>query len=353
MRPERTSALLGLDVPVERQHEILARLGFEVSGGEVTVPTWRGADITREIDLVEEVARFELDAIPFTLPARRELFGRLSLEQRLRRTVEDVLNGAGFDEIYAPTLVPAEADPGAAVLPEPLSVEQAALRTRLVYGLVESVRRNLDAGNDRIALFELARIYLPTGEGLPDERWHVGGIVEGGFPRARGAVETVCSALRVGLELAAGPLPSFHPGKSARFDGGVVGELHPTLLEGGWGYFELDLTTLFATVAERPQYVDVIGFPAVKQDLAFVVAEEVTAGELVAAAQKAAGPELRSMVAFDVYRGEQAGEGKKSIAFAASFQSTERTLSDEDAAALRGRVVDALAEQLDARLRSG
>ena len=95
-----------------------------------------------------------------------------------------------------------------------------------------------------------------------------------------------------------------------------------------------------------------ITYPALKQDLAFSVAEAVTAAELVEAARAAAGPELREMEAFDVYRGEQAGEGRKSIAFRVSFQAADRTLSDEDAAALRERIVGALAEQYDAELRA-
>ena len=96
-----------------------------------------------------------------------------------------------------------------------------------------------------------------------------------------------------------------------------------------------------------------ITYPAVRQDLAFVVPEQVEAGEVVSAAREAAGPELREVKIFDVYRGEQAGEGKKSIAFSVAFQSPERTLSDEDAAALRQKITDALAERFGAVLRSG
>jgi phenylalanyl-tRNA synthetase beta chain len=96
----------------------------------------------------------------------------------------------------------------------------------------------------------------------------------------------------------------------------------------------------------------VITYPAVRQDLAFSVREEAAAGDLVAAAREAAGPELREMRAFDVYRGPQVGEGRKSIAFSVEFQSPERTLSDEDAAALRGKIVDALASRFGAELRA-
>ena len=95
-----------------------------------------------------------------------------------------------------------------------------------------------------------------------------------------------------------------------------------------------------------------ITFPDVKQDLAFVVDEAVSAGDLIAEAQRAAGPELREFRPFDVYRGEQVGPGKKSIAFSASFRSPERTLTDEDAAGLRERIAKALAERFGAQLRA-
>ena len=101
-----------------------------------------------------------------------------------------------------------------------------------------------------------------------------------------------------------------------------------------------------------PVYEDVITFPPVREDIAVVVAEDVPAGALVEAAREAAGAELREARVFDVYRGEQVGEGKKSVALALVFQSAERTLSDEDAAALRGRIVAALAERFGAELRA-
>ena len=115
--------------------------------------------------------------------------------------------------------------------------------------------------------------------------------------------------------------------------------------------FELDLEELFAGIPERIEYEDVVTHPAVKQDIALVVAEDVPAGALVAAAREAVGPELREMWPFDVYRGEQIPPGHKSIAFALVFQAPDRTLSDEDAAALRARLVDALRERFGAELR--
>jgi phenylalanyl-tRNA synthetase beta chain len=353
LRPERTDFLVGLRTAPDDQRAILERLGFEVSADwNVTVPTWRARDVTREADVIEEVARFRLDDVPFTLPERTAMFGRLSKEQRLRRAVEEVLVGCGFSEAYNWSLVPEDDDPNALRLPEPLSAEQAVLRTTLRRGLVESAQRNVDAGADDVALFEIARVYLPSGEKLPEERWRVGGIASGGFARAKGAVETLHDALKVELHIEAAQQPFLHPGKAARLDAGWVGELHPSLLEGSWGIFELDLATLFAAVPDVVHYEDVITYPPVRQDLAFVVDEDVPAGALVEVAREAAGDELREMRPFDVYRGEQVGPGRKSIAFAVTFQSDEKTLTDEEAAELRARIVTALEARFGAKLRA-
>jgi phenylalanyl-tRNA synthetase beta chain len=353
LRAQRTDDLVGLAVDPADQRRTLESLGFEVADDwTVTVPTWRARDVTREADLVEEVARFRLADIPFTLPLRRAMGARLTREQRLRRLVEEVLVGCGCSEIYTSSLVADDPHPAAIRLPTPLTAEQAVLRTALLDGLVATAQSNVDAGNEAIRLFELARVYLPPADPRPTERWHVGAIVEGGLPPAKGILEALLAALKVEPRFERAEEPFLHPGKAARLEGGWVGELHPERLEGRWGVFELDLPTVFARVPERLVYENVISFPALRQDLAFAVAEEVAAGELVEAARAAAGRELREMRPFDVYRGEQVGPGRKSIAFRVVYQSPERTLTDEDAAELRERIVQALAERFGAQLRA-
>jgi phenylalanyl-tRNA synthetase beta chain len=349
-RPERANRLLGLEIDPAVQLRTLEMLGFTPDGGSVRVPTWRMRDVTREADLVEEVGRFHLAEIPFTT-ARGDA-GLLTRDQRFRRVVEDVLAGAGLSEAYTPSLLAEDPAPDAIRLPEPLSADQAVLRTTLLEGLVDSARRNVDAGNESIALFEIARVYLPSGEPKPDEHWHLGAITEGGFFRAKGILESLYGALHVDLRPEPAQRPFLHPGKAARIDAGWLGELHPARLEGEWGVFELDLGELFTEVPERLVYEDVITYPALRQDLAFVVDKDVLAGALVDAAREASGPELREMRVFDVYRGGQIPEGKKSIAFSVVFQSSEQTLSDEDARKLRERIVKALAERFGAELRA-
>ena len=346
---QRTSTLLGLEVAEDEQRRILESLLFEVGGDwAVTVPTWRARDVTREVDLIEEVGRMKLDEVPFTLPARREMFGRLSPEQRHRRLVEDVLVGLGFYEVYTPSLVGEDPDPNAYRIPQPQSLDQAVLRTTLLPSLIEVARHNVDVGNEGLALFEIAHVYLPNGK-LPTERLRVGGIVQGPFGRAKGAVEAILDAGGVSGTYERGEHPLMHPGKTATIPYGVVGELRPGILDGVWSAFELDLDALDRR--EGWTYEDVITYPPVKQDLAFAVPEEVLAGDLVEAARQAV-PELREMTPFDVYRGDQVGPGRKSIAFRVAFQSPERTLTDDEAAPLRQRIVEALKATFGAELRA-
>jgi phenylalanyl-tRNA synthetase beta chain len=350
LRPERTSELLGLEVEPDEQRGILEALEFEVAGDwNVTVPTWRARDVTREVDLIEEVGRMKLDEVPFTLPARREMFGRLSPWQQHRRAVENVLVGLGYFEVYTPTLVADDPDPNAYRIPQPQSQDMAVLRTTLLPSLIQVARHNVDVGNDGIAVFEIAHVYRPSDEELPDERVLVAGLAQASFARAKGVVEEILAAGRATGAFARGEHPLLHPGQTATTTGGILGGLRPGYLEGDWSAFELDLGAL--EPGADWTYEDVITYPPLKQDLAFAVPDEVLSTDLVEAA-RAAVPELRSMVPFDVYRGEQVGEGRKSIAFRVDFRSPERTLTDEEAAGLREKIVAALRERFGAELRA-
>ena len=351
-RPERASKVIGLDIPPEEQRATLVGLGFDVTDDwSVTVPSWRAREVTREIDLVEEVARPVLDRIPYTMPLRRHIRGRLTKEQRLRRAVEDVLVGAGLSEAYTWSLVGSDPRSDAIRLPSPMTSDQAILRTTIVPGLVEAARTGVDAGAEHVALFEIARVYLPSGQQLPDERWRVAGVVQGGYEVVKGVVEALYGALGLELRVERGSHDLLHPGKAAVTEAGWLGELHPTLLEGAWGAFELDLAILVAAVPDLVVYEDVLTYPATLQDVAVAVDEDVEVGALIDAAQEAAGDLLRDARVFDVYRGDQVGAGRKSVAIHLVFQSPERTLTDEEATAARDAIVAVLIERFGAELR--
>jgi phenylalanyl-tRNA synthetase beta chain len=349
LRPARASELMGLDVAAEEPSEILGRIGFDQLEKGFRVPTWRARDVTREVDLVEEVARFKLPEIPFTLPRRDAMFGRLTRAQRLRRLVEDALVGAGYAEAYTPSFV-AEGD---VRLPEPLSTEAAALRTVIYASLLEPARRNFYGGIDDVALFEVARVYRDVGAELPEERWHVAGVVNGLFHEAKWAVEQIYSAVGTEASYERASEPFLHPGKAARTAQGWLGELHPGVTRGIWSAFELDLDALVAVAPQVVAFAEVSPYPEVRQDLAFVVAEEVPAADILAAIREAAGELLRELEVFDAYEDPHTiGEGKRSLAFRLAFGSPERTLTDEDVAPVRASIVDALATRFDAVLRA-
>ena len=352
-RPEKADAVIGMEVARGEQEETLERLGCELEGSAYRVPTWRARDLTREIDLVEEVARFVLADVPFTLPLRRAMTGRLSREQRLRRRLEDVLVGLGFNETVTPSLRLDDADPDAIALEEPISIELAVLRTELLPSLVDFARRNADVGNRNVALFEVAHVYLPKGNELPDEPLHVAGIVEGGFSRGEGS--------RGGdLRLAEGDAahrprraraPSSRQGRRAPRRVSSASSIPPFWTATGapsnstsscsWPTRAIPSATRTSARTRPSGRISLSSSP-----------EDVPAADLVDVSRAAVGHELREMRVFDVYHGPQVGEGRKSLAFSVEFQSPERTLSDEDAAVLRQRIVDALRERFGAELRT-
>ncbi|MCW3002695.1 MAG: phenylalanine--tRNA ligase subunit beta [Conexibacter sp.] len=399
LRERRVEGLLGMEIPRARQRETLTRLGFATAdaddGLDVTVPPFRRNDVTREVDLVEEVGRFDLDKLPATLPKRRGAAGRLTSEQRLRRRAADALVGRGTYEIVGWSFtepgvadrlrLPAD-DPrrGFVALENPMSEDHAVLRTTLLGSLLDATRHNVARGNPDLRLFEQGAVYFPAqdGERLPTERRALGAVMHGrlvppswgatdartaDFFAAKGLLAAVLDTLRVNWTVAPSPpgRESFlHPGRSAQVmlaDApheilGWLGELHPLVarawdLEGVVAGFELDLDRVVAHAVEVPHFEDLTSFPPVRLDLAVVLADDVAAADAVGVVRGAGGKLLQEVRVFDVYRGAQVGEGRKSLALALTFQAPDRTLTDEDVAPARAKIVAALTEQLGGELR--
>ena len=396
LRTARVEKLLGQHIDPAESAQILGRLGFGVTQVnddiEAEVPYFRAGDVEREADLIEEVARIHgLNQLPTTLPARRHAMGSLSPQQRLRREIEEVLRARGLDETVTYSFISPDAserlrisagDARARVLriANPLSEDQAAMRTTLLPGLLAVAAHNLarDAGDLR--LFESGRVFLSNGsETLPDEPLHLAALLAGDrepaswqfparpadFYAIKGIVEAVLGGLGVEWRLADGGPPFLHPGRSAQVlvgshDAGWLGELHPMVVR-DWDLgdlerppvaMELDLEVVLpaALEAER-RYEDLITYPAVFQDLAVVVEEPVEAQTVIDTVRAAAGPQLRSIEVFDLYRGEQVGEGNKSLALRLEFRSPDRTLTDEEVGQLREQIKDALARETGGSLR--
>jgi phenylalanyl-tRNA synthetase beta chain len=392
LRDARVSGLLGVEVPRGRSREILDALEFDTTdapdGLDVTVVPFRRADVTREADLIEEVARLGvLQTLPATLPPRRGASGRLTPAQRLRRQAADALTARGLDEIVGWSFEGAElaqrlriAGRPAVQLTNPMSAEQSRLRTTLLGSLLEVAERNRARGAAALRLFEAGAVYLPAGADAPgtEEPHHVAGLLSGpvrpptwrdpnppaaDFFAVKGVLRGMLETLRVpwGLEATDEPEPFLHPGRAARIvlDGasvGWLGEVHPSVaarwdLDYPVAAFELNLDAAVA-LAATPQYQDVTSFPEVREDLAVIVGDTVSAAEVVAVARRAGGNLLGGAEVFDVYRdADRIGAGNVSLALRLRFRAADRTLTDEDVAARRRKIAEALATELQGRVR--
>jgi phenylalanyl-tRNA synthetase beta chain len=393
LREHRVAELLGRAIPRPRQAEILRALEFaveETPGGlDVLVPAFRRNDVTREADLVEEVARIDgLEKLPATLPARRGSAGRLTTEQRLRRRAVDALVGRGMFETVgwsfteaglADRLRLAPDDPRRrfVVLENPMSEDHSVLRTTLVGALLDAARHNAARGRPDLALFEAGTVYLDEGAQLPHEHRALGGVVAGrlhpqtwgtseppraSFFAAKGLLGAALDAIRVRWDVEPAIEPFLHPGRTARVlaggeDVGWVGELHPLVarawdLDHGAALFEVDLDRVLTHADAVPRYVDLTSFPALRMDLSVTLTEDVPAATVLAGVREAGGDLLADARVFDLYHGEQVGEGRKSLALALTFRAPDRTLTDEDVAPLRERIVAALRDGLGGELRA-
>jgi phenylalanyl-tRNA synthetase beta chain len=399
LRVPRVERLIGMEIDGDTCQARLERLGFEVvrDGDEIEalVPPERDADVRREADLIEEVARLgHLDTeLPSTLPATPERVGRLTREQLLRREAEDSLRAVGADEIVGWSLT----DPAAADrlrLPDddprrkgvevanPLSADQSVLRPLLLGSLLDAARLNVARGASRAVLFESGHVYLGgkrkerSGElggsfsgQHPSPVWephHIGYLATGepppswagsgesfDFHSAKSALETLFGRLGVDLVVEPSQQPFLHPGRAARIllDGddeiGWIGELHPLVtrewdIPGGVA-FELSLAPLIeASPVGAETYEDVTSFPAATQDIAVVVPEDVPAARVREVVFEGGGELLVAAEVFDLYSGEQVGQGNKSLALRLSFRAPDRTLTDEEVAERRAAITSAL-----------
>ena len=393
LRDARVSGLLGAPIARERCAEILRALEFGVAdaqdGLDVTVPYFRRADVTREADLIEEVARIDgLEKLPITLPSRHGASGRLTARQRLRRRAADALTGQGLDEILgwsfvAPDLadrlrLPENDDRRKAVeLENPMSADQSRLRTNLLGSLLDATSHNRARGAATVRLFELGTVFVPGAAAtLPTESTHLGALMTGpvrpatwrdpdprpaDFFAAKGVLTALLETVRLPYDLRRATEPFLHPGRSAAVlvEGeriGWLGEIHP-LVADAWELkdvlagFELDLDAV--PLPGVPMYEDVTSFPEVREDLAVIVADEVTAADVLAVARRAAGRLLAAAEVFDVYRDpERIGYGKVSLALRLTFRGRDRTLTDEEVAACRAQITGALETDLGGTIRA-
>jgi len=408
LREARVQAILGLPVPRERQAQILEALDFQTieasepgapewGGLDVTVPALRRADVTREVDLIEEVARIDgLEKLPATLPARRGAVGLLSHAQRVRRAAEDALVGRGLYEVVGWSFT----DPGlldrlrlggehplrrVVRLENPMSETQSTMRPTLLGSLLDAARHNVARNGPDVAIFESGAVYRPrpthppsapdgaTPNGAtPVEEHHALGALltgalggwaskswrgeraEADFFAVKALLEGVLDKFHVAWSVQpAGDWPFLHPGRSAEVLAdetrlGFVGEVHP-LVAAEWdlgrtAVFAIDLGKLAAASPPVPAFAPFASVPSLRQDLAVVLPDSVAAALVLERVKKAGGEMLDDVSVFDVYTGPQVGEGRRSLALALSFRGQEQTLTDEDVVPARAKIVAALGE---------
>ncbi|MFD0259853.1 phenylalanine--tRNA ligase subunit beta [Kitasatospora indigofera] len=391
----------------------LQEVGCSVAGAdvlEVTPPTWR-PDLTDPYDLAEEVIRLEgYDNVPARMPTVPPGKG-LTEAQRMHRRVGVALAAAGYVEVNNYPFVGEAAFDALGLekddrrrrtvkLVNPLNDEEPALRTTLLPGLLGALRRNVGRGNTDLAIYETGTVFLPkdelsvaprpavdrrpteaelaelnaalpdqprrvavalAGERLPSGWWGKG--AQAGWADAVEAARTVARAAGVELTVRQGQLMPWHPGRCAELlvagtdrVVGHAGELHPRVVKAlglpdRTSAMQIDLDLLTADGAERVTGPTVSAYPVATQDVALIVDSAVPAAEVEAALRAGAGELLEAIRLFDVFTGEQVGEGKKSLAYALRFRAVDRTLTADEATAAREAAVAEAVARTGAVLR--
>ncbi len=397
--PQDARRWLGVELSTGQISDILTRLGFEVKAKgdtlSVTSPDHRldiGEGVIGKADLMEEVARiYGYENIPATrlgddLPPQRAN-RTLEIEEQVR----DLLTRLGLQEVATYRLtspeqearrLPAGTPPDDTPytrLSNPISQERTVLRKSLLASVLEIVERNANI-RERLGLFEIGPVFRSSESGpLPDElprlvlalrgprqpaHWQGGDKGPQDFYDIKGVVKSLLNGLGLrDLQFEPAQHPAFHPGKCARILAagqplGVLGELHPQVqsqydLSGAAVQTAaLHLDALYSLVPERFDSQSVPAYPPVLEDLALVVEESLPAGQVEALIRQTGGKLLAGLELFDVFRGEQIGAGKKSLAYQLTYQNAERTLTDEDVAKLRQRIIRRLEQELGAKLRA-
>ena len=406
--PGEVERILGFSLSPDEVTNILESLEFQVRSTDhvlhATVPDHR-MDVTLPADLIEEVARiYGYDRLPTTMLSDTLPPQRTNVDLLVEEKMRDLLVRAGLQEIVTYRLTTPEREarllpPGVprderpyVTITNPITVERVAMRHSLLASVLEIAAENARF-RERIALFEVGHVFLlltgdqgpagrekPDEPALPDEPRRLAIALTGpreiadwqgradtdpmGYYDLKGIVESLLEGLHLGtVEYEPTEHPSFHPGRVAEVlvngeSVGQLGQVHPLVCE-AYGLTEYpllaaDLDAEKLQAASRLQYTvtSVSRYPAVLQDIAVVVDEDVPASEVQAAIVDAGGRLLRDVRLFDMYRGEQVGAGKKSLAYSLTFQADDRTLTEKDANKLRDKIVRRLNATLGATLRA-
>ena len=378
LEADKINRLLGLEIPEAEMVEYLRRLEIPVENGMVQVPSWR-SDLKCMADIAEEVARlYGYNRIPTTLPHGATTLGGYSAEATLAQKAGIVARGLGYSEILtysfdSPKMFDAIRLPADSPLREtvkilnPLGEDTSVMRTTALPAMLETLQRNVAYHNKAAKFYEVATIYLPQpGQVLPNEPKILSLGAYGAdvtFFTLKGEIESLLQCLGI-QEAEYTPVtddPSFHPGRCARLtiagqDMGIFGQIHPLVAQN----YDMDCEVYAAQLnftgfmsVRKPDcvYCPLPKYPTVSRDLALVCDEDKTVGCVEKCIASAGGQLLKSVRLFDVYRGPGIPEGKKSLAFSLELRADDRTLTDEDSAAVVQKILAKLDQDLGVKLR--
>jgi phenylalanyl-tRNA synthetase beta chain len=387
---------LGVSIPAKEIAEMLERLEFKCSlkgqAIQVQTPPFRtdiGEGVIGVADLMEEVARlYGIDRIPETrmadpLPPQR---GNVSLERE--ESMRDILADLGLQEVITHRMSSPEIEnrllPKSAPLPQieyvklanPIAPEKRVMRRSVLASVLNVIEHNARL-SDSLAMFEIGPVFIPQGNDLPLEprrlaialsgrryaqAWDTKLGVKLDFYDLKGIIEALMSALHLDVSYVRAEHPSFHPGKCASVlmgttALGVFGELHP-LVQENYDFSapvvaaDFDLEALLTAMQVAFNVKAVSDFPSVLEDIAVIVDEGLPADRVEALIRQTGGKLLASVRLFDVFRSEQIGAGKKSLAYALAYQSPDSTLTEKESSQIRNRIIQRLDRELGAKLRS-
>jgi phenylalanyl-tRNA synthetase beta chain len=382
VRVARMNQILGTEISSDAMAGMLRRLEMKVepdaAGGILAVtPPHVRIDLKEEIDFSEEIARlYGYDKLAMTLH-KDNAEACASVSWRLRGLVRNALTGMGFMEIQTYSFVSPKGVDRIGLAPDskrrdfvkllnPLGEENSVMRTTLLPNLLEILAGNSNRGNESVAFFEIGNTFRAAGGELPEERLSlsVGLYGAGDFYSLKGNLEAIFTRLGI---VGVSYLPdteagSWHPGRCARVETaegavlGYFGEVHPDVakvygMDMGVCAAEIDFDALVACADMTRSYTPLRRYPAVTRDIALLADEGVPVAEIESIARGSGAGLLESVKLFDVYRGEQIEQGKKSLAFNLVYRAEDRTLTDEEVNGVHEKILGRIAEKTGATLR--
>ena len=379
LEADRINAFLGVDLSKEYMKEVLTKLDFKFDGDTVISPSFR-ADITCMNDIAEEIIRiYGYNKIESSKIKAENTAGGRTPKQQFKVDISDALCGMGIDEIQTFSFISPKyydkirlpEDEGvrkSIVISNPLGEDTSIMRVTALPSMMEILAQNNNFNNENVKLYEMGNVYIPHEDEneLPLENnvLTLGMYGNVDFYSLKGVCEKILELAKIkGCEfVAVTDNATFHPGRCAKIvtaDGemlGIIGQVHP-LTAANYGFdipvyaAELDFDAIFEASSSVIEYKPLPKFPASTRDFSFVCDEDMEVGKLTSVIAKAGGKLVEDVKLFDIYRGVQLGEGKKSVSFRVTLRASDRTLTVEEADKVSNKILSSLEHQLGLTLR--